>query len=496
MMQAIASNRSRLTTIARRAMQERGLLPDFSPSAVAETNAMTQAVVESGSSVRDLRGLLWASIDNDDSRDLDQLSVAEAQAGRGGGPVKIFVAVADVDAAVKRASAIDGHAQANTTSVYTAAAVFPMLPEKLSTDLTSLGEAQDRMAIVIEMVVANGAVTESDVYRALVCNRAKLAYNSVAAWLDGRGPIPPRVAAVAGLDEQLRVQDRVAQAMKALRQQHGALTLESLESRALFDGDVLSELRPDEKNRAKELIEDFMIGANGVTAKYLERKGFPSLRRVLRSPERWDRIVALAGGLGEPLPPQPDAAALAQFLTKRRAADPARFPDISLAVIKLLGRGEYVLEVPGQKATGHFGLAVKDYTHSTAPNRRFPDLVTQRLIKACISGAAAPYSREELDTLAHHCTEQEDNAAKVERQVQKSAAALLLESRIGEQFDAIVTGASEKGTWVRILQPAVEGKVVQGLRDVDVGDRVRVQLIHTDVERGFIDFALMRSSSS
>jgi VacB/RNase II family 3'-5' exoribonuclease len=482
-----ASGKNQLRDIARRAMLQQGLLPDFSEAILAETSAITKAAAESGPSIRDLRALLWASIDNDDSRDLDQLTVAEPIAG---GAVTILVAVADVDATVELGSAIDAHARTNTTSVYTVAQIFPMLPERLSTDLTSLGEGQERMAIVTELEVgADGSVGESDVYRAVVFNRAKLAYNSLAAWLDGVGPAPPAVKAVKGLDEQLRTQDRVAQAMKRLRHRHGALVLETLEARAVFDGDVLSDLRPDEKNRSKELIEDFMIAANGANAKYLDQKGFPSVRRVLRAPERWERIVELAAALGERLPSQPDAHALSEFLAKRREVDPARFADISLSVVKLLGRGEYVLESPGRSTDGHFGLAVKDYTHSTAPNRRFPDLVTQRLLKAAISGTRAPYGKEELVSIARHCTEQEDSAAKVERQVRKSAAALLLQSRVGERFDAIVTGASEKGTWVRTLRPLVEGKVVRGFRGLDVGDPVRVELVHTDVERGFIDFA-------
>jgi VacB/RNase II family 3'-5' exoribonuclease len=490
MASAETSSRDRLKIIARRVMTQRGLLPDFSPAALAESNAMTKAAAETGAPIRDLRGLLWCSIDNDDSRDLDQLSVAEPLAG---GTVKVLVAVADVDALVKKGSAIDAHAKTNTTSVYTAAETFPMLPENLSTDLTSLGEGQERLAVIIEMVVAGGgAVTASDVYRAVVLNKAKLAYNGVGAWLEGTASAPPKLAAVPGLDDQLRIQDQVAQAMKSLRHQRGALTLDTLQTRAVFDGAVLADLRPDEKNRAKELIEDFMIGANGVTAKYLESKAFPSLRRVLRSPERWGRLVELAAGLGGHLPPAPSAPALEAFLAQRRQADPNRFPDLSLSVIKLLGSGEYIVELPGQQADGHFGLAVKDYTHSTAPNRRFPDLITQRLLKAAIASRPAPYRNDELDELARHCTEQEDNADKVERQVQKSAAALLLASRIGEQFDAIVTGASEKGTWVRILQPPVEGKVVRGFEGLDVGDRVRVELLHTDVDRGFVDFGRLR----
>jgi VacB/RNase II family 3'-5' exoribonuclease len=483
--------RNQLKSIARRAMLERGLLPDFSAAVVAEAGSIARAAAVTDSSFRDLRSLLWASIDNDDSRDLDQLSVAEPLPG---GAVKILVAVADVDAIVKKGSAIDGHARANTTSVYTAAEMFPMLPEKLSTDLTSLADGQERLAIVIEMeVAADGAVGKSDIYRAAVVNRAKLAYKSIAAWLDGTAT-PTPISAVPGIDQQLRIQDRVAQSMKARRHQNGALTLETIDARPVFDGDSLADLRADRKNRASELIEDFMIGANGVVAKYLAQKGVPSLRRVLRSPERWARIVELASNLGERLPAEPDARALEAFIGKRRQADPERFSDLSLSVVKLLGRGEYVLELPGQPVEGHFGLAVKDYTHSTAPNRRFPDLITQRLLKAVLLGAPVPYRNDELGELARHCTEQEDNATKVERQVRKSAAALLLAPRVGERFDAIVTGASTKGTWVRIVDPAAEGKVVRGYAGLDVGDRVTVELVGTDVERGFVDFARVATS--
>jgi len=479
--------RNQLKDIARLAMLQRGLLPDFSAAVVAETAALTHAAVDAEPAARDMRDLLWASIDNDDSRDLDQLSVAMPLAN---GAVKILVAVADVDALVKAGGAIDGHARTNTTSIYTAAGIFPMLPEKLSTNLTSLAEGEERLAIIVELTVgADGAVTDSDLYRALVINHAKLAYNSVAAWLDGTAPAPARVTAVAGLDEQLRMQDHAAQALKAFRHQRGALSLETLEARAVFDGELLTDLRADEKNRAKELIEDFMIAANGATARYLEQKGFPSLRRVLRSPERWNRIVELAADLGTQLPAEPSAAALEEFLCQQRQADPARFPDVSLSVIKCLGRGEYEVESRGRLVSGHFALAVKDYTHSTAPNRRFPDLITQRLLKAALTRQPVPYRDEELAALARHCTEQEDNATKVERRVQKSAAALLLQSRLGERFDAIVTGASEKGTWVRIARPVAEGKVVRGYKGIDVGDRVRVELVHTDVENGFVDFA-------
>jgi exoribonuclease-2 len=468
-------------------MIDRELLPDFSPAVAAETAGLVAPRVERDSDIRDLRGLLWVSIDNDDSRDLDQLSFAELA---GAGATRMRVAIADVDALVAKGSAVDGHAGHNTTSVYTAAEIFPMLPTELSTDRTSLGEDDERLAMVVEMLVRDdGSVSESDVYRARVVNRAKLAYNSVAAWLDGEGPAPGRVANVPGIDAQLRLQDRVAQALRTVRHQHGALSLQTIEPRAVFEDGTLTDLQLDEKNRAKELIEDLMIAANGITARFLEAKGLPSLRRVLRSPERWERIVHLAAGLGETLPPEPDAVALDRFLAKRRQAAPVTFPDLSLAVVKLMGRGEYEVELPGGASPGHFGLAVHDYTHSTAPNRRFPDLVTQRLLKAGIAGHPPPYRPDDLEELARHCTQQEDNANKVERQVRKSAAALLMESRIGERFEGMVTGASEKGTWVRLFRPPVEGRVVAGADGLDVGEKVTVELVATNVERGFIDFA-------
>ena len=476
-----------LKRIARRAMLERGLQPEFSSEALEQARAITEPASISGPAVRDLRQLLWASIDNDDSQDLDQLSVAEPLAG---GAVKILVAIADVDTLVQAGSPLDEHARTNTTSVYTAAQIFPMLPEKLSTNLTSLADGQDRASLVIEMTIDGaGALIASDVYRAMVHNRAKLAYNSVAAWLDGNGPVPPAVAAVPGMDEQLRIQDRVAQALKRVRRERGALTLETIEARAVFERGMLSDLRAEEGNRAKDLIEDFMVAANGVAARFLESKGFASLRRILRTPERWNRIVALAREAGESLPSTPDAVALNTFLAKRREADPDRFADLSLCVIKLLGRGEYALKQAGKPAAGHFGLAVSEYTHSTAPNRRFPDLITQRLLKAALGGSQLPYTVEELGALAQHCTLQQVNADKVERSVRKSAAALLLGPRVGQQFDAIVTGASDKGTWARIQEPVAEGRVVRGYEGLDVGDRVRVVLVHTDAARGFIDFA-------
>jgi len=481
----------RLQRVARDAMRARGFLAEFSAAVVAETARLARAATASDAAVRDLTELPWASIDNDDSRDLDQLSVAGTAAD--GDAETIYVDVADVDALVKKGSHVDDHAAVNTTSVYTAAQIFPMLPEKLSTNLTSLNPDEERLAVIVEMTVAaDGAITRSAIYRALVRNHAKLAYDSVAAWLDGRAPAPAALAAVAGLDEQLRRQERVAKTLKRIREARGALSLDTLETRPIFSDGTLADLAPDASNRAKELIEDFMVAANGVVAAFLASRGIPSLRRVLPTPLRWDRIVALAAQAGEQLPALPDAVALDAFLQKRRAADPDRFADLSLAVVKLLGSGEYALVVPGAPAPGHFALAVNEYTHSTAPNRRYPDLITQRIVKAALDGRRSPYGNDELESLAAHCTLQQHNAAKVERRVAKSVAALLLSSRIGEKFAGIVTGASEKGTWVRISRPTTEGRVVEGFRGLDVGDRVTVRLVRTDVEQGYIDFAAVR----
>lgn len=478
--------RTLLQEIARRAMVERGLDPDYPPDALVELASIREAARFSAPPMRDLRGMPWCSIDNDDSRDLDQLSVAESLAG---GAVRLLVGVADVGALVRQGSAIDGHAAKNTTSVYTAGGIFPMLPERLSTDLTSLGFGSDRVAFVIEMVFDKaGRLTRSDIYEAVVRNKAKLAYNSVAEWLDGKGPMPGAVGAVPGLDQNIRLQHEAAERLRELRHMRGALSLQTLQARPIFDGEVLKDLLPDESNVAKSLIEELMVAANGVTARYLAARRFPAIRRVVRTPSKWGRIVELAAEHGSNLPAEPDGIALEQFLLSERRKDPGHFPDLSLCVIKLLGRGEYVVEFPGGSVEGHFGLAVADYAHSTAPNRRFPDLLIQRLLKAAISGARPTYENEELTALARHCTDQEDAAKKVERQVVKSAGAMLLAQRIGQTFDATVTGASDKGTWVRICQPPVEGKLVKGFERRKVGEQLRVRLAFTDVARGYIDF--------
>jgi VacB/RNase II family 3'-5' exoribonuclease len=429
--------RDYLERIARRVMIERGFQPDFSIEANNQLAQIQEVHRGTGIATKDLRNLLWASIDNDDSLDLDQLTVAE---GLPDNAVKIRVAVADVDILVKKDTAIDEHAHQNTTSIYTAGKIFPMLPERLSTNLTSLNFREDRQAIVIDIVIDYaGEFQNPDIYLATVHNYAKLTYRSVGAWLDGSGPVPDGIRSVPAVADNLLMQDRVAQNLKAKRHEHGALNLQTLEARPVFEGDAIKDLQVEVKNRATELIEDFMIAANDVTARFLRDKQVPSLRRIVRTPKRWDRIVEIAAQHNYKLPVKPDSKALSLFLSAQKAADPVAFPDLSLSVIKLLGSGEYVVELPNETAPGHFGLAVQDYTHSTAPNRRFPDLITQRILKAILEGSPMPYNQGELEELAAHCTQKEDDANKVERQVAKSAAAMLLSKRIGGQFDAICT---------------------------------------------------------
>ncbi|MDR0275468.1 MAG: RNB domain-containing ribonuclease [Burkholderiaceae bacterium] len=474
-----------LAELAVAAMQERGLQPEFSPAALRQLEAMQPPGQDSGPGVADLTGLPWCSIDNDDSRDLDQLTASQALPG---GAVRILVAIADVDALIAKDSPIDRHAQINTTSVYTSARIFPMLPEKLSTDLTSLNPNQTRLALVTEMVFQpDGQLTHSAITRASVRNQAQLAYDAVSAWLTGEGPLPEAADRVPGMDQQLRTQDAVAQQLRANRREQGSLDLQTLEPRAVFEGEQVVGITQQEHNRARQLIEEFMVAANGVTARFLAGKKRAAIRRVVRSPERWARIVDLAAEYGASLPSAPDSAALQRFLLRQRQRDPLRFPDLSLVVIKLMGRGEYVVERPGGPTLGHFGLAVRDYTHATAPNRRYPDLVTGRLLKAALAGERAPYTNTELELLANHCTRQEDAANKVERQMRKSEAAMLLQTRIGDLFDGVVTGIAKGNTWVRIFAPHADGLLLPA-RAVRVGDKVRTRLVSANVERGFIDF--------
>lgn len=477
-----------LGSIARRAMTNAGLSTDFPAEVVREAQAVAENVrpAEAGDSVRDMRGLLWSSIDNSESRDLDQVEYAERLAGGG---VRILVGIADVDAYAPQNSAVDRQAFVNTVSVYTPAAVFPMLPESLSTGATSLLEGEERLAVVVELVVTDaGDVSSKDVYRARVLNRAKLIYEEVGAWLEGRAPIPAGVAGVAGLEEQLRLQEETTGVLRALRRRNGALELESIEAVPVLAGGKVVGLEEKRHNRAQDVIENFMIAANTSMAELLESRGVPSLRRVVRTPERWPLIVKIAKSFGADLPAQPDSRALSDFLLRRKQADAGHYADLSLSILKMMGSGEYKVEAPGLEQEGHFGLAVHDYTHSTAPNRRYPDLVTQRCLKALAAGAAAPYTRDELELIAERCNRMEDAAKKVERATAKSAAAVVLGARTGEVFRGIVTGVKERGTFVRLLDVPAEGRVVEGERGLDVGDEVKVRLLSTDAERGYIDF--------
>lgn len=475
-----------LGEIARRALIERDFQPDFPAKAREETRRIVRDFradleKDDGSYVQDLRELFWFSIDNADTRDLDQLSFAE---GERDGDVRLRVAIADVSVLVRPDSAIDQRAYQNTTSIYTPAGTFPMLPRELSEGLTSLHEGEDRLAMVVDMTVDDdGSIKESEIYRAWVRNHQRLVYRVVGAWLEGNGEMPG-----GRIGEQLRLHDEATERLRKHRHERGALRLETIEARPVFQNGVLTDLAEEEKDRAKELIEDVMIAANGVTATFLENRGLPSLRRLVRSPARWPRIVVLAKQNGTDLPAEPDPAALNAFLEKRRAADPAKFPELSLSVVKLLGSGEYTVDVPGHPSPGHFGLAADDYTHSTAPNRRYPDLVMQRLLKAALADRESPYDAAELEEIARHCTEREDEATKVERLVRKSAAAMLLQSRIGDWFNGVVTGASDKGTWVRVFHPSAEGRLERGFQGLDVGDHVRVRLDSVNIGRGFIDF--------
>ncbi len=482
-----------LVAAAHAAMIEHGFQPDF-PAGTDKELAAIEAAIQSnalppGAGIQDLRHLLWSSIDNDTSKDLDQIEWAERLAD---GRIRVLVGVADVDERVHKGSLIDKHAQSETTSVYTGVKVFPMLPVELSEGATSLNENQDRAAIAIEIsVAADGTASDGKAYRALVRNRAQLAYPGVGAWLEGKGAAPAKVAANADLAAQLKLQDEAAQRMMGNRFQHGALDLETIETRPVLITDQVIGIAPIVKNRATSLIEEFMVAANGVIARTFEDAGVASIRRVVRTPKRWDRIVELARERkGVNLPAEPDSKALNDFLLDQKQKDPDHFPDISLTVIKLMGPGEYILVKPNQPSPGHFGLAVQDYTHSTAPNRRFPDVITQRLLKAWLARAPGPYSEDALNAIASRCTEMEDAARKVERAMQKRIAAVALHSHIGQSYPAIVTGANQSGTFVRTLDPHVEGMVVRGAKGLDVGDRVTVKLVNTDPERGYIDFAV------
>lgn len=478
-----------LSALAHQAMIHAGFEPDFSAAARAQARTPeTTPTDQLQAQVKDLRSLLWSSIDDAKSRDLDQVEFAEALAG---GDTRLLVAIADVDAFVPKDSAIDQHARHNSTSVYTGVKMFAMLPEELSTDRTSLVANQTRLTILTEMTLAaDGAVKKVEIYRALIQNHAKLSYDTVGLWLDGKAAAPEPLKAVPGLEAQVKLQFEVSERLGELRKQHGAIELGTIQAAPVINnqGRVI-DLAVTEQNSARELIANFMIATNVAMAQFLENKNVASLRRVVHTPEHWPRIVEIAAESGERLPEIPNSRALADFLARRKKADPVHFPDLSLAIVKSLGPGEYEVQRRGEQSEGHFGLAVQDYTHSTAPNRRYADLVTQRLVKAALQDEAPPYTEEELETIAAHCTEREDAARKVERKMRKVAAALLLRKQIGRQFDAIVTGVTPKGTFARILKPPVDGRVVRGESGLRVGEKTRVRLLATDPQHGFIDFA-------
>ena len=486
------NHKEELSRIAVGVMIVRGLEPEFSPAVHEQLRSINSPAQETDPSIRDLRDLPWCSIDNDDSRDLDQLTVTRKADGDN---YCLLVAIADVDALVKKGSAIDMHAFINTRSVYTSARIFPMLPLRLSTNLSSLNPDEDRLAMVCEMHFSgDGLLKTFTIYRALVRNHAQLAYDAISDWLEGRSELPMAARGIPGLDLQLRIQDGLAQKLRVTRHENGSLEFDIFQPRASFVNNEISEIKQQPHNRARQLIEEFMIAANGCTSRFLAQAGIYSMRRVVRSPERWLRIVKVALEHGYTLPNEPDAQALEVFLAKQHRDDPIRFPDLSLLIVKLMGSGEYIVEKPSNHPIGHFGLAVSDYMHSTAPNRRYPDLITMRLIKAVLAGEQPPYSHEDLKSLALHCTLQEDSSKKVERQLRKSEAALLLKSRIGQYFNGIISGINEKGTWVRIFDPPVEGRLIGDFEEYSVGHLLRLKLTSTHVERGFIDFAAVTAT--
>lgn len=476
-----------LSSIAWHAMEKYGFEPGFPEPVVREVGALSEREFPDGQGdIRDLRSLLWSSIDNDDSLDLDQLEYCER---RENGEIHVRVAIADVDLYVKRQTPADRHAAHNGTSVYTGIVTFPLFPDRLSRGITSLLPGQDRMAVIIEYaVLPDGDFRPGEVYRALVNNKAKLVYEEIGDWFEGVTPVPQVVQNVPGLEAQLRLQLEASMRLKRYRMEQGALELDTLEPKVVVEEGRVCRLVAPKKNPAGHLIEDFMIAANGTMVARLEKAGIPMVQRVVRVPKHWGGIVETAAMYHETLPPEPDAKALSEFLVRRKKADPERFPDLSLTIVKLLGRGEYLTLEPGQAPFGHFGLAVTHYTHSTAPNRRFVDLIIQRLLKSVLNGDPSPYTSEELTELSSWLTDREQGANRVERFMRKAGAAVLLKDSIGQSFDAIVTGAMEHGTYVRLLTPPAEGKIVRGEHGLRVGQEIRVRLLRTDPYKAFIDF--------
>ena len=476
-----------LKSIAASAMKKYGFEPRFPDSVIEEVKTMhAWTFPSSGTNSKDLRKLLWSSIDNYDSMDLDQMEFCEHGQD---GEIQVKVAIADVDLYVRKQSRTDKHAAYNGTSVYTGIETFPMFPDKLSKGISSLLPGQDKLAIVIEYTVLfNGEVRPGEIYRAIVSNKAKLIYEEVGDWLEGGGVIPKTVGEVPGLEEQIRLQCEATRRLKRKRIEQGALDLETIEANAIVEGNLVKDLVVQKKNMARSVIEEFMVAANGTTVNFLGKAGIPMIQRVVRTPRYWDEIVVVAATYGEKLPPGPDSKALSVFLNQRKEVDPEHFPDLSLTIVKLIGPGEYMTLEPGEPPYGHFGLAVTDYTHGTAPNRRYVDLIIQRLLKSVIDNVPSPYSLEELIEHSTWLSGREKGSKKVERFMRKAAAAVLLQDMIGEFFDALVTGASEKGTYVRLITPPAEGRIVQGEQGLRVGQKIRIRLVKTDPYNGFIDF--------
>ncbi len=478
---------SELRKISQETMVENGFQTVFPPEVFDELNGLKNRRISSDSSIKDLRHLLWSSIDNDSSKDLDQVEFAEELPN---GDIRLLIAIADVDALVKKDSAIDDFARNQTVSVYTETKILPMLPREISENLTSLLPNVDRLAIVIEMVITeNGDVPEHSIYRALTHNYAKMTYGEIGAWLDENGVEPNEFERVEGLREQIVLQQKAARRLIDFRQKRGSLEFESIEAVPVFDGEKAKDLNIVKTNSARKIIENFMVAANVEMAEFLEANDLTSVRRIVKTPARWERIREVAEKYGVNLPVEPDSNALAEFLKRRKSAKPEQFPDLSLSIVKLIGAGEYVVQKPNAVADGHFGLAVRDYTHSTAPNRRYPDLIVQRMVKAALKGEKPPYTDEELAEIAEQCNERESAARKVERKMRKVIAASVMQSRIGETFDAIVTGITPSGTFARILRPPVDGRIVRGEDGLQVGEKIRVKLLATNIHNGYIDFA-------
>jgi exoribonuclease-2 len=479
-----------LRVVARQALLDRGINIDFPASVVTEAREAVEPNYKK-LGVRDLTNWLWSSIDNDDSRDLDQIEYLDISTQ---GKWVLYVAIADVEYFVRKGSALDKYAATNTCSIYTGVQVFPMLPNELSTDLTSFNQGKTRLAVVTETHISkDGEVVSSTVFPAIVKNQARLAYDAVAAWLEGVTPERDPTGSIEklsrnpALQDQIREQEKVAISLRKHREARGALDFVSPQLRATTTPDGKVEVGAQYANRATIIIQEFMVATNEAVDQFLQEKKLPSIQRIVREPKNWPRMAEIASVHGTTLPPKPDGKALQEFLAVQRKRDPHNFPELSLAMIKLLGRGEYVVKTHARDSLGHFGLATPNYAHSTAPNRRYPDLITQRMLKAAFSQKDSPYSLEELDAIAQRCSAKEDDSNRIERQVQKSVAALALRERIGDIFPALVTGVNEDGTWVRVVDPPVEGKL-QADRPFKVGDHVKARLTKTNPMRGFLDF--------